>query len=47
MNLHGLKRVGKPENFTPIVKSLIDVKSDWITGQTISVDGGLSNIKSM
>ena len=47
LNLHGLKRVGKPENFIPIVKSLIDVKSDWITGQTISVDGGLSNIKSM
>jgi len=47
LNLHGLKRIGKPENFIPIVKSLIDVKSDWITGQTISVDGGLSNIKSM
>ena len=44
-NLHGLKRIGKPENFIPIVKSLIDKQSDWITGQTICVDGGLSNVK--
>ena len=44
-NLHGLKRIGKPENFIPIVKSLIDSRSDWITGQTICVDGGLSNVK--
>ena len=45
LSLHGLKRAGKPENFVPIVSSLIDKRSDWITGQTICVDGGLSNIK--
>ena len=44
-NLHGLDRIGKPENFIPIIKSLIDPRSDWITGQTIPVDGGLSNVK--
>ena len=44
-NLHGLNRIGSPENFIPIVNSLIDQRSDWITGQTIFVDGGLSNIK--
>jgi NAD(P)-dependent dehydrogenase (short-subunit alcohol dehydrogenase family) len=44
-NLHGLKRIGKPENFIPIVRSVIDKNSDWITGQTICVDGGLSNVK--
>ena len=44
-NLHGLDRIGKPENFIPIIKSLIDPRSDWITGQTIHVDGGLSNVK--
>ena len=43
--LHGLKRIGKPENFIPIVNSLIDHRSDWITGQTFFVDGGLSNVK--
>ena len=44
-NLHGLKRIGKPENFIPIVRSIIHKQSDWITGQTICVDGGLSNVK--
>ncbi len=44
-NMHGLNRIGKPENFIPIIKSLIDQRSDWITGQTIHVDGGLSNVK--
>ena len=44
-NLHGLNRIGKPDNFVPMVTSLIDPKSDWITGQTIAIDGGLSNVK--
>ena len=44
-NIHGLNRIGKPENFIPIINSLIDERSDWITGQTIHVDGGLSNVK--
>lgn len=43
--LHGLNRIGKPENFIPIINALIDTQSDWITGQTIYVDGGLSNVK--
>ena len=45
ISLHGLKKIGKPENFVPIVNSLIDERSDWITGQTICIDGGLSNVK--
>tara|TARA_A100001011_G_scaffold11552_1_gene12659 strand:+ start:7509 stop:8249 length:741 start_codon:yes stop_codon:yes gene_type:complete len=44
-NLHGLKRIGKPKNLVPIIRSLIDKNSNWITGQTIFVDGGLSNVK--
>ena len=44
-NLHGLKRIGGPDNLIPIISSLIDERSDWITGQTFYVDGGLSNIK--
>ena len=43
--MHGLSRIGKPENFIPIIDSLIDSRSDWITGQTFCIDGGLSNIK--
>tara|TARA_X000001036_G_scaffold345639_1_gene325451 strand:- start:2000 stop:2728 length:729 start_codon:yes stop_codon:yes gene_type:complete len=44
-NMHGLKRIGKPANFIPIIDSIIDKRSDWITGQTFYIDGGLSNIK--
>tara|TARA_X000001036_G_scaffold321766_1_gene300240 strand:+ start:48 stop:773 length:726 start_codon:yes stop_codon:yes gene_type:complete len=44
-SLHGLNRIGKPENFIPIINSLIDERSDWITGQTFFIDGGLSNVK--
>ena len=43
--LHGLNRAGKVLNFIPIVDSLLNPDSDWITGQTICVDGGLSNVK--
>tara|TARA_B100002051_G_scaffold92872_1_gene88755 strand:+ start:872 stop:1606 length:735 start_codon:yes stop_codon:yes gene_type:complete len=43
--LHGLNRAGKVLNFIPIVDSLVNPDSDWITGQTICVDGGLSNVK--
>ena len=43
--LHALGRIGKPENFIPIVQCLLDPNSDWITGQNFNVDGGLSNLK--
>lgn len=43
--LHALGRIGKPNNFIPIIKCLLDVDSDWITGQNFKVDGGLSNLK--
>ena len=43
--MHALDRIGNPENFIPIVDSLVDQRSNWITGQTFFVDGGLSNIK--
>ncbi len=43
--LHGLNRIGEPKNFIPIINTLIDNRSDWITGQTFFIDGGLSNAK--
>jgi len=43
--LHGLNRIGKPENLIPMINSLIDKRSDWVTGQTFFIDGGLSNVK--
>ena len=43
--MHALNRIGSSENFIPIVDSLIDKRSNWITGQTFFIDGGLSNVK--
>jgi len=37
-----LGRIGKPEDIARIVKFLCSNDSDWITGQTIVADGGLS-----
>jgi enoyl-[acyl-carrier protein] reductase III len=39
-----LKRLGKPEDLATVVRFLCTPDSDWITGQTIVVDGGLSLI---
>lgn len=40
------KRMGKPEEIASVALFLADDKSDYITGTTISVDGGLSLSKS-
>ena len=37
-----LGRLGKPEDISKVIKFLCSSDSDWITGQTIVADGGLS-----
>lgn len=37
-----LGRIGKPEDLSAVIKFLCSKDSDWITGQTIIADGGLS-----
>src|SRR5579864_9472142 len=37
-----LKRLGEPEEFAPLVVFLASDQARYITGQTISVDGGLT-----
>ena len=44
-NNHPLKRFGKPEDISNLIHFLISDKSSWITGQNISVDGGMSTLK--
>ncbi len=44
--MHPINRIGKPKNITKCIEWLIDEDSDWITGQTITIDGGLSTLKS-
>ncbi len=46
LSLHALNRLGEPEDIASIVKWLLDEKNNWITGEVIRIDGGLSTIKS-
>ncbi|WP_299433830.1 SDR family oxidoreductase [uncultured Maribacter sp.] len=43
-NRHPLKRIGNTEDIASMAGFLISNKSTWITGQTIGIDGGLSQI---
>jgi len=42
---HPLKRVGTPEDIASIAAFLLSPKSSWITGQILSVDGGMGTLK--
>jgi NAD(P)-dependent dehydrogenase (short-subunit alcohol dehydrogenase family) len=43
---HPLKRVGRPEDIASTVQFLLSENANWITGQIIHTDGGMSAIKS-
>jgi 3-oxoacyl-[acyl-carrier protein] reductase len=44
-SMHALGRLGKPEDVARAVAFLLDTQNDWITGQVIAVDGGLSRVR--
>lgn len=44
--MNPLKKIGKPSDITDCLKWLLSNNSDFVTGQTISIDGGLNNINS-
>ncbi len=44
---HPLNRIGNPEEIASLVKYLVSDSSNWMTGQVIGLDGGLSSIKTM
>ncbi|UJH91511.1 SDR family oxidoreductase [Antarcticibacterium sp. 1MA-6-2] len=41
---HPLKRIGEPEDIANLVVFLLSENSNWMTGQILSIDGGLSSI---
>jgi len=42
---HPLKRVGRPEDIASLACFLLSGESDWITGQILHVDGGMSSVR--
>ncbi len=44
-NRHPLKAIGTPEDIASMAEFLLGEKSKWITGQIISIDGGMSTLK--
>lgn len=47
LDLHPLNRLGEPEDIASAIAWLLDPEQDWITGQVIGVDGGLSTVRPM
>lgn len=44
--MHPLGRIGKPEDVASAVCWLLSPEQSWITGQTLSVDGGITAIRN-
>ena len=44
--MHALGRLGKPADIARAVVFLLDPANDWITGQVLGVDGGLSRVRT-
>ncbi|NBW85001.1 MAG: SDR family oxidoreductase, partial [Proteobacteria bacterium] len=42
---HPLNAIGDPVKVAKVIYNLFSAKEDWITGQTISIDGGLSSLR--
>lgn len=42
---HPLKKIGQPEDLANLAAFLLSEKSNWITGQVIHADGGMSSLK--
>ena len=42
---HPLNTIGDPTKVAKVIYNLFSAKEDWITGQTISIDGGLSSLR--
>lgn len=44
---HPLKRFGQPRDVAEAASFLLSDKADWITGQIIGVDGGMSTVQNI
>lgn len=46
LSMHPLGRLGNAEDIAQAIAWLLSDESSWVTGQTLAVDGGLSNLKT-
>lgn len=46
LQMHPMGRIGTPEDVAPAILWLLSDESSWVTGETISIDGGLAHLKS-
>jgi len=44
--MHALGRLGEPGDVARAIAFLLDPQNNWITGQTLGVDGGLGTLRS-
>jgi NAD(P)-dependent dehydrogenase (short-subunit alcohol dehydrogenase family) len=44
-SLHPLGKIGSPEDVASAICWLLDPEQQWVTGQIIGVDGGLSRVQ--
>jgi NAD(P)-dependent dehydrogenase (short-subunit alcohol dehydrogenase family) len=44
--MHPLGRLGEPEDIASMIAWLLDPANDWVSGQVLAVDGGLSQVRS-
>lgn len=44
--MHALGRIGKPEDIAAAATWLLSDDSSWMTGNTLSIDGGLANLRA-
>ena len=44
-NMHPISKIGNSDDILPVVKWVLSTDAQWVTGQTIHVDGGLSTVK--
>jgi NAD(P)-dependent dehydrogenase (short-subunit alcohol dehydrogenase family) len=43
--MHALDRIGTPEDIARAIVFLLNPENNWITGQVLAVDGGLSRVR--
>ncbi|MDG2020603.1 MAG: SDR family oxidoreductase [Phycisphaerales bacterium] len=43
--MHPLGRIGVPDDVAPAIAWLLSKDADWVTGQTIGIDGGLGALR--